>query len=538
MSTQKTFGLSEKAAEVDEKAAFSLEGDFTPVELEGYGVHKELVETQDSRFAAVTVNNKPNPLSKGLLMLYPILFVAFMNSAANGFDGNTFGGVSSIPNFQDRFGTKVAASDGFLAAIYILGNVIGSFFAGPLADHLGRKRGMFVANVVVMIGSILQAAAMKRRDMIAGRVVLGIGSCLLGPSAQSYTVEISHPAYRGVMMGLYNGCYFIGAIVSTWLEYGIVDDTKGGLNWRLPMATQGLPCIIVLVFVWFIPESPRWLMSRDREDEARAILTKYHGEGDPNHVIVQLEIDEMRQAIATRGSDKRWYDYRELFNSRGARHRSFLVLCIGFFGQIDLPPTSYYMPLMAKTAGILSNKQQLLMNALQSPVMTIGTLLGVYFIDRYGRRPMLMGSSTICSLCVLVVIVCSAKQANHPAVGLAGISFVYVFLFAFAFVWTPMQALYPSEVLAYNARAKGLAMSGLWLNIVSFINTYAAPVGITNSGWKFYFLYLAIDVTGILFIYLFFVETKGRSLEEIDDLFEDPHPVRASKAKQKVVKLS
>lgn len=77
------------------------------------------------------------------------------------------------------------------------------------------------------------------------------------------------------MMGLYNGCYFIGAIVSTWLEYGIVDDTKGELNWRLPMATQLLPCIIVLAFVYFLPESPRWLMSRGREDEARAILAKY-----------------------------------------------------------------------------------------------------------------------------------------------------------------------------------------------------------------------------------------------------------------------
>lgn len=114
---------------------------------------------------------------------------------------------------------------------------------------------MFIANIVVIIGTVIQAAAMKRRDMIVGRVILGIGSVMLGkpdlrcpsyhhlltqltlpgPSAQSYTVEISHPAYRGTMMGLYNGCYFIGAIVSTWLEYGIVDKTKGGFNWRLPM---------------------------------------------------------------------------------------------------------------------------------------------------------------------------------------------------------------------------------------------------------------------------------------------------------------
>ena len=141
---------------------------------------------------------------------------------------------------------------------------------------------MFIANVIVVIGTVIQAAAFQRRDMIVGRVILGIGSVMLGmsswgelrmclrvgrmagadenytgPSAQSYTVEISHPAYRGTMMGLYNGCYFIGAIVSTWLEYGIVDDTQGGLNWRLPMACQALPCIVVFAGVWFLPESPR-----------------------------------------------------------------------------------------------------------------------------------------------------------------------------------------------------------------------------------------------------------------------------------------
>ncbi|EJU06076.1 MFS lactose permease [Dacryopinax primogenitus] len=478
--------------------------------------------------------HKPNPLSTSMLLLYPILLVAFMNSAANGFDGNTFGGVSAIADFQARFGTNVAASDGFLAAIYILGNVIGSFVAGPAADWLGRKRGMILANIIVLIGTIVQAAAMQRRDMIAGRVVLGIGSVMLGPSATSYVVEMSYPAYRGTIVGLYNGCYFIGAIVSTWLEYGLVDDTKGEINWRIPMAMQGIPCIIVLAFVWFLPESPRWLMARGREEEAKRILIKYHGEGDPDNELVQLEMEEMHEAIDTAGSDTRWWDYRELFNTRGARHRMFLVLCVGFFGQIDLPPTSYYMPLMAQTAGIVSTKQQLLMNALQSPVMTIGTLLGVHTIDKYGRRPMLIVSSAVCSLCVLIIIICSLKQEGHPSVGLAGISFVYVFLFAFAFVWTPMQALYPSEVLAYNARAKGLGMSGLWINIVSFINTYAAPVGITNSGWKFYFLYFVIDVVGIITIYFFFIETKDRSLEEIDEIFADPHPVRTSLRKQKI----
>jgi predicted neutral ceramidase superfamily lipid hydrolase len=148
---------------------------------------------------------------------------------------------------------------------------------------------------------------------------------------------------------------------------------------------------------------------------------------------------------------------------------------------------------------------------------------------------MLIGSSAICTFCVLMVVICSALQSTHPNLGLVGISFVFVFLFAFAFVWTPIQALYPSEVLSYNIRAKGLAMSGLWLNIVSFINTYAAPVGMTNADWKFYLLYLGVDALGVGVIYFCFVETMGRTLEEIDEIFEDRYPVKRSLRKREVV---
>ena len=134
---------------------------------------------------------------------------------------------------------------------------------------------MAVANIVCVIATAIQAASMNRATMIASRVLLGIGSVMLGPSAQSYVTEISYPAFRGVIVSLYNGCYFVGAIVSTWLSYGLVNDTKGDINWRLPMATQAIPCVTVLAVVYWIPESPRWLMSNGREREAMGILTKY-----------------------------------------------------------------------------------------------------------------------------------------------------------------------------------------------------------------------------------------------------------------------
>ena len=270
------------------------------------------------------------------------------------------------------------------------------------------------------------------------------------------------------------------------------------------------------------------LMAHDHADKAKEILVKYHGDGNPDSLVVALEMEEMLEVIRMDGSDKRFWDFRELFNTPSARYRTFLVTCIAWFGQLDLPPTSYYFPLMAKTAGIASVQTQLLLNALQTPIMMVAALCGLYWVGRLGRRKLLIASSTGMSASVAVITACTANQAGKPAVGATGVAFLYVFLVVFAFAWTPMQSLYPSEVLAFNTRAKGLAYMNFMVNAVNVLNTYVPPIAIANSGWKYYILYIVWDAFGVVIIYFFFVETKGRSLEELDYLFESPSPVKES----------
>jgi len=284
-----------------------------------------------------------------------------------------------------------------------------------------------------------------------------------------------------------------------------------------------------------IPESPRWYVGQGREAEAKAILIKYHGDGDRASLVVKVELEEMMEVIRMDGSDKRFWDFRELFNTRAARYRTFLVTCIAWFGQLDLPPTSYYFPLMAKTAGITSVHTQLLLNALQTPIMMIAALCGLRFVEKLGRRKTLMVSSAGMSASVAVITACTANQAGKPAVGGTGVAFLYVFLVVFAFAWTPMQSLYPSEVLTFTTRAKGLAYLNFMVNCVNVLNTYVPPVAIANSGWRFYILYVVWDAFGVVIIYFFFVETRGRSLEELDELFEAKDPKKASLALKHVV---
>ncbi|KIH88827.1 hypothetical protein SPBR_06851 [Sporothrix brasiliensis 5110] len=476
----------------------------------------------ESRMQAALLRENPRPFRKSFLKLYGCIFVGYLCCATNGFDSNTFGGLSAIPQFTKYFGITTK-NQGLVAALFVIGNIAGSLFAGPCADKYGRKVGMALGSAICVVGAILQTAGQNLAMLEAGRFILGVGAVLVQTAGPAYVVEMSYPKYRAQLTGGYQACFFLGTIISTWLEYGLNHiDTTLSYPWRLPLAVQGLPSVIMLLY------------AQGREEEAKAILIKYHGDGDPNALVANLELEEMAEVIELDGTDKRWWDFRSLFRTRADRYRIFLVSCISWFGELDLPPTSYYFPLMVKTVGITSVSTQLLLNAIQTPVMAVAALLGLSLVHKFGRRKLLMISSAGMTVSMAIITACTAKQAGRPAVGGTGIAFLYVFLVCFAFAWTPMQSLYPVEVLAYNARAKGMAYLAFMNNAVKVLNTYVPPIAIANSGWKYYLLYVIWDAFGIVVIYFFFVETRGWNLEEIEALFHAKNPVKASLAKKKI----
>ncbi|RDX50831.1 general substrate transporter [Lentinus brumalis] len=488
----------------------------------------EATEKADGRLGSLSIQEDVNPFRRSFLRLYGCLFVAYLCSATNGFDANTFGGLSAIETFTTYFGIT-PSNQGIVAALYVVGNVAGCLFAGPCADKYGRRFGMALGSLICIVGVVMQATARTLGTFMGGRFVLGLGAVLVQTAGPAYVVEMAYPRYRGVLTGAYQTCFFLGTIASTWLEYGLnfVEGTPQW-TWRVPLAVQAVPSVLVLAFVWFIPETPRWYIGQGHVDKARETLVAYHGDGDPSSAVVALELEEMLEVISAEGSDKRWWDFRDLFNSRSARYRTFLISCIAFFGQWDLPPTSYYFPLMAKTAGITNARTQLLLNALQTPIMMAAALSGLRWMDKLGRRKLLITSSIGMSLCVAVITSCTAQQAGRPVVGGVGIAFVYVFLVVFAFSWTPAQSLYPTEVLTFSTRAKGLAFMNLLVNVANVFNTYVPPVAIARASWRFYIFYILWDALGAVVIYLTFVETKGRNLEEIDYIFEAENPKKAS----------
>lgn len=292
---------------------------------------------------------------------------------------------------------------------------------------------------------------------------------------------------------------------------------------------------IVMTMILFFPESPRWLIAHDRREEALAIFAKYHGDGDEQSPLVQLQYHEIIEQLNLTRDENPWWDYHELVNTKAARYRLYMVIGMSFFGQWSgNNVVSYFMPEMIKNAGIKSKSTQLLINAINPIFSMAGAMYGATLLDKLGRRFMMLAGlgGGLASYIMLTAFTAESQKNSNLSYGVI----VSIFLFGVVFAWgfTPLQTLYAVECLENRTRAKGSGLNFLFLNIAMVVNTYGISVGIESIGWKLYVVYIVWICVELVIIYFFFVETAGKTLEEMGDIFAAPNPRKASTRKTRV----
>ncbi|PGH17880.1 hypothetical protein AJ79_00779 [Helicocarpus griseus UAMH5409] len=495
--------------------------------------------------ANVLSKQKTSLTSKRMLMLYYCLFVATLCSCINGYDTSLMGSINSYPQYRTYFGfdlTKGTPTTGIVYAIYTIGNMVGSFAAGPASDFRGRRVGMLLGSLIGIFGSVIQASCRNLAGFMIGRFILGFGVAITATAGPAYVSEMAHPEFRGTMTAIYNTFWYFGAVPGTFIPYA-TSKIPSSMAWRIPLWLQLVFAGLVLILCFFLPETPRWLIANNRHDAALEVMAKYHGNGDRNSPIVLLEYGEMCQDISRTGSDKRWWDYRELYNSREVRYRSMLVIMMGSIGSNGL--VTYYYPAMLRKAGISSNQQQLLYQGFQNVISFAGAVAGAIFTDKWGRRPQMMVSTSLAAVLFAIIMALNATNvddvnvpnpvAKSGHVARAELAMIYIFGFVYSCGWTPNQAMYPVEVLRFENRAKGMGMYNFWVNIAQFYNTFVTDIAFTHAGWKYYFLFIFWDTFEVAMMYFFFVETKKRTLEELTEIFRARRPVKTSLKQIEVV---
>lgn len=459
------------------------------------------------------------------------------SSALNGYDGSLMGSLNGMTSYRNYFHMSTeGSSTGIVFMMYNVGSVAAVFLTGPANDYLGRRWGMFIGSLLVIIGTCVQAPSTTHGQFLGGRFILGFGVSFCCVSAPTYVSEMAHPAYRGTLTGLYNCTWYIGSIIASWVSYGCAYINNDNLAWRIPIWCQMITSGIVCIFVFLLPESPRWLMAQDKHDEAIKVLAKYHGEGDENHPYVQLQMKEMVQQISKEASDKKWWDYHELWNTHSARRRLICVLGMACFGQLSGNSlSSYYMATMLNNAGITAEHTVLAINGINPALCLFGACLGARMTDVIGRRPILLYSIVFSSICFAIITGTSKLSLDDPsnhAAGNATVAIIFIFGIVFSFGWTPLQSMYIAETLPTATRAKGTALGNFASAVSSVIIQYSSGPAFEHIGYYFYIVFIFWDLFEGVVMYFYFPETKDRTLEELEEVFSAPNPVTKSLEKR------
>jgi sugar porter (SP) family MFS transporter len=461
------------------------------------------------------------------------------------------GGIIILDGFIADFGKLTSdvnpAINALLFSLIQCGAIIMFPLVGPINDRFGRRMGMQSGSLLVIVGTICEVATKNIGLFCLGRFLIGAGVVTVVTSAPTYVVEISHPVFRGRATALYNVGWNVGAIPAACLLFGLEAGSYSA-QWQIPCGLQAAWSGVVLLGCFAIPESPRWLVSRGKLDEARKFLVKYHAAGDETSPIVSEQMKEIELAIETERSQNAG-TYLALFNNRPNRLRSFIVIGVGFFSQAAGNwIAGYFQTQVVGYFGITSKRDNLMLQIVTAAISLAAGFTGSAFVDKVGRRPYLVyGTTLYIFFFTLLTILLAIFNHNNVIDGIGpapdftenvnsgpkelGI-FAYVILqffgIAYGICWTSINALYPVEVLSYSTRAKGMAMCQACVNLANIIQSWILSYGMNAYKWKFFSFFCLFNTFALVMIYLHFPETKGRTLEELDEIFTSPNPVKKS----------
>ncbi|WVQ67243.1 uncharacterized protein L199_005438 [Kwoniella botswanensis] len=495
----------------------------------------------DSNFYETVTAAPLSPWSKTSFQLYAILLVAALNATASGFDGSIFSSINAMDQYKAYFHhVETGKSTGIIFMIYTIGNMVGSLFTGPICDHLGRRAGMGVGSIIIGAAAIVLTAAKNDSYLLGGRFMLGFGISIGTSSAPTYALELAPPQWRARIVGFYNTFFYTGSILSTGVAYAS-NKASGELAFRLPLGLQLFPPFCILIGCFFIPESPRWLTARGKKERAQAILAKYHGGGDVNHPLVQLEIKEFEEGIQVKEAQSVW-NYYDLVNTRNQRWRMLMNAFMSFFAQLSGNSVlTYYLPNMYTKLGITSTDRRLLLTFANSIVSCTGAVAGSATNDMIGRRTKLWVGSIVLSCLFAAVTGFSSqfdlgKEHVSSAFSNGGVAFIFLFGCAYSFIYTPLTATYCAEVLANHTRAKGMGVHVIMSNCANLYNTFVTAIALDSIGYKYYLVFVALNLFYAVMWFTFGVETRGRTLEELDAVFDAKWPPKAALSKATMVK--
>ncbi|WP_461536586.1 sugar porter family MFS transporter [Spongorhabdus nitratireducens] len=394
--------------------------------------------------------------------------------------------------------------EGFMVSCVPIGAMLACLISGRICDIAGRRMTLFLTALCFSIGSIISAQADTVNNLIAGRLLLGIaigiGSCV----APVYVSELADRTRRGQLVNLFVFSIQLGvflSFLSSWLQ----SDTG---SWRVMIMLGIIPAGLLLLASFILPESPRWLVLRNRKSEARKVLINLHGNDEGC-----IELEEIEQVAREENKS----DWRQIFQPQYFK-AVLIAIAVSFFTQtVGINAINYYAPTLFQSTGFATPSQATLATTVIGFMLVVSTTSSLFFIDRIGRRlPLLLG--TIGILISLGLIAGAFTLSEDPMIR-AWCMFAGALLFmAFHGISIgPACFLIPSEVLPARVRGAGMGLAvafnwGANVLVAFFLPVVLAEYGVATLFWTFF----VITLIGLYVFWRFIPETRGVSLERIE----------------------
>ncbi|KAF2725138.1 sugar transporter, partial [Polychaeton citri CBS 116435] len=475
--------------------------------------------------------------------IYVLAAFGTIGGALFGFDISSMSAWLGTEQYTEYFNHPSSDLQGGITASMSGGSFIGAIAAGFLADWLGRRGALKIASIIFVIGSAIVCSAQNVGQLIAGRIVNGLAIGICSSQVCVYLAELSPSRIRGRVVGIQQWAIEWGILIMYLICYGCATTIEGPTAFRIAWGVQGIPAIILFVALFFFPESPRWLASRERWEECHEVLALLHGNGNPNDPIVQAEFEEVREAQRL-AAESQGVGFFELFGPRIWK-RTLAGTSVQMWQQLlGGNVAMYYVVYIFQMAGLTGNVN-LYSSAIQYVIFLVTTGIMLPIIDRVGRRVLLLSGAVICMVLHFAIAgtmatygrpvdsVAGNDNLHWEVSGTAGkgvIAMSYIFVGVYGLTWAPTGWIYCSEVFPLKYRAKGVGLSAATNWIFNFALAYFLPPAFANITWKTYIIFGVFCTVMIFHIFFTYPETARRSLEEIDFIFDSNIPAwRSSK---------
>jgi SP family xylose:H+ symportor-like MFS transporter len=446
-----------------------------------------------------------------------ILFIALSAALGGllfGYDTAVISG--AIGNLTEYF-HLTPVETGWAISSALVGCLIGAFFSDYLSNRLGRRATMLITAILFILNSVGTALPNSFTMFVLFRIVGGIGVGIASMVVPMYIAEIAPPKRRGALVGNYQLAIVIGIVVVYFVNYFIAlqGDAQWNLNigWRWMFGSEIIPSILFLVFIFLIPESPRWLLQKGKSEQAVAVLEKINALED----VAQVQ-SEIQNSLEQEDKGQ----WNNLVNPI-YKKALFVGIGLSILQQLTgINAILYYAPEIFKSLGS-STDASLLETSILGVVNLIFTLLAIKWVDKMGRKPLLyIGSAGMTiSLAAVGIFIYNEAVGNYV------LPFLILFMASFSISWGPIVWVLLSEIFPNKIRSLALAISVFIQWVANFVVTQVFPSLIENQWLKDnfngafpFYLFSVICLFSLFFVWKKVPETKNKSLEQMDALWK------------------